>query len=101
MSPETDANRAKGEGGVEIKEGEEEELIVSLSALDKLWQGIEGGVIKEAQVNGTPLHNPGKDSDSAVLSPVDTVEQGGPGELRRSLEDVHKSVSEEVFCENR
>jgi len=61
--------------GVEVKQGEEE-LVASVSALDKLWQGRE-------------------DLDSAVFGPVETenkdngsgkVEQGNSGGLRHSKE---------------
>lgn len=61
--------------GVEVKQGDEE-LVASVSALDKLWQGRE-------------------DLDSAVFGPVETenkdkgsdkVEQGNSGGLRHSKE---------------
>lgn len=104
---ETGANRVKGEGGAEIKQGEEEELVVSSSALDKIWQGTEGGGIREAHDNGAPSielqnsYDVEKDSDSAVFSPADRVAQGNPGGLLHSLEDGRISVPEEVFCENQ
>ncbi|KAG0629252.1 hypothetical protein M758_1G088900 [Ceratodon purpureus] len=99
---ETGANRVKGEGGVEIKQGEEDELVVSSSALGKFWQGTEGGAVREAYDNGASSLGPQnvndveKDLDSAVFSPSDRVAQGNPGGLRHSFEDGRISVPEEV-----
>lgn len=97
MGPETGASKVKGEGGVDVKQGEEDELVVSVSALDKLWQGSERGGTREAHGH--------EHSDSAAFSPVEAEaegsDHGGSGELRRPLEGGRFSFSEEVFCELR
>lgn len=60
MGPETGANKLKGDEARETKQGKQDELVaVSVSALDKLWQGSEG--------------HGHQDLDSAVFSPVEAT----------------------------
>lgn len=97
--PDTGANKVKGEGRVDTKEGEEEELVVRLSEMGKFWQEDQEKKFREAHDNGALSMESREGTDfSKFPSDGTESEEGRPEELQQSSENG-RSVSGEV-CQN-
>ncbi|XP_024392654.1 3',5'-bisphosphate nucleotidase AHL isoform X2 [Physcomitrium patens] len=94
--PDTGANKVKGEGRVDTKEGEEEELVVRLSEMGKFWQEDQEKKFREAHDNGALSMESREGTDfSKFPSDGTESEEGRPEELQQSSENG-RSVSGEV-----